>query len=408
MFTIDQFIENQTDALFDRAGTEVMDPSALSGTAGAQWDAGLRRPYLAKNGQAYVDVTTGFEEQKDANGVAVRNNVGDAIYGRVVEPQKVADRMRHGMPVMHVDNATTLTKDQWIRIDTVVMKAARRRQRAWSDLRAANTFGGFDGMTTPILEYEAVNDPGEAVVDMEGLAEGRNFAPKFERRGLPLPITHSDFHLSERFLAVSRSKGQAQDLPRAEMAAERVAEVIEQTLIGTTTGITYGADNYLDASTVYGYTNFPPRTTKTDLTAPSATNGTTILSDVLAMLEDSYANNFYGPFVLYTSTNYDAVLDNDLKANSDKSVRQRLREIDNITDIRRLDYLTGDVLIMVQMTADVAEAVNGAEITTVQWDTKGGMQRNFKVMGIQVPRLRAVYESGTDNQVAGIVHATTS
>lgn len=406
MFTVDQFIDNQREALFDRAGIEVVDPSQLSGS----WDAGLRRPYLAKNGQAYVDVTTGFEAVKDANGATVHNSSGDTVYQRQVEPQKVSDRVRLGMPVLHVDNATALTKDQWVRIDATVMKAARRRQRAWADLRAANTFGGFDGMSTPILEYEMVNDPGEAVVDMEGLAEGRGFAPQFSRVGLPLPITHSDFYLAERFLAVSRSKGQAQDLLRAEMAAERVSESIEQTCIGTITGLTYGdqTDYLTDRNRVYGYTNFPARGTKNDLTAPSATNGTTQISEILEMIEVSYGNNFYGPFMLYCSTNYDKFMDNDLKAESDKTVRQRIREIDSITDVRRLDYLTGDVLILVQMTADVAEAVNGAEITTVQWDTKGGMQRNFKVMGIQVPRLRSAIKSGTSDQVSGITHGTTS
>ena len=405
MFTVDQFIENQREALTDRAGVHILDPKQTA----AGWDDGLRRPYLAENGRAYVDVAVGYEERKNADGDVIRNAAGDPLYRKVVEPQLVSDRINHGLPVLHVDNASTLTKDQWIRIDATVAKASRQRLRAWADLRAANTFGGFDGMSTPILEYEAVNDPGEAVADMEGLAEGRNLAPTFDRIGLPLPITHSDFHLAERFLAASRTKGTPQDLLRAEMAARRVAELIEQTTIGIVVGTQYGTStDYVRASKVYGYTNHPSRITKTNLTAPTSTNGTTINAEVLAMIELAYAQNFYGPFMLYVSTGYDAVLDNDLKTESDKTVRQRIRENEAIQDIRRLDYLTGNVLLLVQMTADVAEAVNGSEITTVQWDTKGGMQRNFKVMGIQVPRLRSVIKSGTANHVCGVVHGTTS
>ena len=60
-------------------------------------------------------------------------------------------------------------------------------------------------------------------------------------------------------------------------------------------------------------------------------------------------------------------------------------------------------MIMVQMTPDVARAVNGMDITTVQWESVGGMRLNFKVMAIQVPQLRADYDGR-----CGIVHATTA
>jgi uncharacterized linocin/CFP29 family protein len=153
---------------------------------------------------------------------------------------------------------------------------------------------------------------------------------------------------------------------------------------------------------VYGYTNHPDRITKADLTAPTASNGTTIVNEVLAMRELLYADGFYGPFMLYISTGYDQYFDNDLKTNSDRTVRERIREIDNIKDVRRLDFLTGNVMIMVQMTSDVARAINGMDITTVQWESKGGMELHFKVMAIQVPQIRSDFSGKT-----GIVHGTT-
>ena len=121
-----------------------------------------------------------------------------------------------------------------------------------------------------------------------------------------------------------------------------------------------------------------------------------------------YADNFFGPFMLYHSTGYDIFLDNDYFRSGGTSVNQTLRarieSIDGISGVRRLDYLTsGYQMIMVQMTSDVARAVNGMDITTVQWESIGGMRLNFKVMAIQVPQLRADY-SGR----CGIVHATTS
>jgi hypothetical protein len=88
-------------------------------------------------------------------------------------------------------------------------------------------------------------------------------------------------------------------------------------------------------------------------------------------------------------------------------LRERLQKIDGIQDVRRLDFLPSSTnpwtLIMVQMTADVAQAINGMDITTVQWESVGGMRLNFKVMCIQVPRLRSDYYGR-----CGVLHATTS
>lgn len=411
MFTINEFVQN--------AGAPSKDArfAMVDGGSVTSWDPGLRRPYVDNRGRVWVDVTTGYKERRDAAGKVVLNTAGIPIYDREYDPQLVSDRMMHGLPVMPVNNATALRKEQWQLLDSVVLKSVRARLKAWADLRAANTYGGFDGMATPVLEHELMTDGGEAVVDMDGLSEGRNFTPEFGLQGMPLPITHADFFLPQRFLAVSRTKGQPADTIRAEQAARRVGETIEQTLIGTLTGMTYGTAtvSYLATAKVYGYTNHPSRITYTSLTASATlttniatTGGTTFVSQVLAMLELAYDQNYFGPFMLYVSPAYDALLDNDLKANSDLTIRQRVREIDNITDVRRLDYLTGDVLLLVQMTEDVAQAVNGMEVSTVQWEEKGGMQLCFKVMGIQVPRIRAAYKSLTTTLNTGIVHGTTS
>ena len=132
------------------------------------------------------------------------------------------------------------------------------------------------------------------------------------------------------------------------------------------------------------------------------------MQDVLEMRDQLYDDRFYGPFMLYHSTAYDQYLDNDYFRSGGTSVlqtlRQRIESIDGISGVRRLDFLTsGFQMIMVQMTPDVARAVNGMDITTVQWESVGGMRLNFKVMAIQVPQLRADYDGR-----CGIVHATTA
>lgn len=361
--------------------------------AGCRFDPGLLRPYIDSRGQKCVTVNT-WRYKPD----------GSPIY----EKRLVAEMINNGVsnPVF---NATSLRKNEWIEIDSVVLRAARQRLRAWSDLAAANSYGGFNGMSKTILEHETMSDPGEAIVDMDGLTEGRGDAPRYQLEGLPLPITHSDFWFSSRRLAASRTSGTPLDTTMAEAAGRRVAEMIEKTLIGVETGMTYGTSStYGRASTVYGYTNFPDRITKTDLTIPTGSNPEAVVQDILEMRDLLYAQGFFGPFMLYHSTPYDIFLDNDYFRTggtaANTTLRARIESIDGISGVRRLDYLTsGYVLIMVQMTSDVARAVNGMDITTVQWESVGGMRLNFKVMAIQVPQLRADF-----NGNSGILHATTA
>jgi hypothetical protein len=390
MFTLESFVRN-TRSPENRASQYVTTDNIGDTT---HFDPGLMRPYRCDRGKVWVDVTVGNKTKTDRDGAIVRNAQGEPCSEPIYDRQLVSDRQRRDLPVINVTgNATVLRKDQWIMIDQAVKTASRKRMRAWSDLRASNTFGGFDGMAVPILEWERLTDAGEAVVDMDGISENaRNFAPQFELQGLPLPITHSDFWLSQRFLAASRRNGgPGADTIRAEMAGRRVGETIEQTLIGTLSGTVYGlGTDYVNTSKVEGYTNHTNRITVTGATAPTGSNGTTVLTEWLDHRDELYQRNFYGPFIVYTATSYDQFLDDEFKANSDKGLRGRLLDIESVTAITRLDYLTtSGTVLWVQMGEEV-QAINGMEVITVQWESKGGLQLNFKVMGIQVPRIRSV------------------
>ena len=367
--------------------------------ASCRFDPGLLRPYLDDKRRRCVTVNTG----------RTRLNPKTQRYEPIFEKHLVAELVANGISIP-VANAQLLRKDEWAQLDSVVIRAARQRLRAWADLAAANTFGGFNAMSKLVLEHETMSDPGEAIVDMDGLTEGRTDSPKFQLEGLPLPITHSDFWFSSRRLAVSRNSGTPLDTTMAGNAGRRVAEMIEKTTIGVVTGVTYGvAASYGQTPTVWGYLNHPQRNTKSDCTAPNGTNGTTVLSEWLAMRDTLYGDNFFGPFMVYVDSAYDRYLDDEFKTNSDKSLRQRLLEIDGVAGIRRLDYMTPTLtgytssLIWVQMTEDVARAINGMDITTVQWESIGGMRLNFKVMAIQVPQLRADF-----NGNMGILHGRTA
>jgi len=381
--------------------------------AGVRFEPGLLRPYLVyQNGRNLPHVTVN-------TGRTVRDEKGNYVPERKSIALEVLARRGVYSPVA---NATSLRKEQWIELDRVVRLVARERLRAWADLAAANTFGGFDAMARSTLEYEAMSDPGEAVVDMDALTPGRIDSPLFKLRSMPLPIIHSDFWFSERRLAESRSSGSPLDTTMAEACSRRVAEMIEKTVIGVTGGVSgfaYGGQTTgvtahdtsggLGASTVYGYTTFPHRFTKTNMTVPTGSNPEVTVDNVLAMRSTLYNTaKHYGPFMLYHSTDWDQFLDNDYArlggANANMTLRDRLRKIEGIQDVRRLDFLTSTfTMLLVEMTSGVAQAVTGMDITTVQWESKGGMQKNFKVMAIKVPRLQSDF-----NGLTGLMHGTTA
>lgn len=412
---------------------------------------GMLRPFIedgwnhAMRGRACVIANAGvltgefrWKEGRDQNGKPNGTRVPD-------NRQYLINHLQQNGINSPVMNATSLRKEEWITLDRQILKAARYRLRAWADLAAANSYGGFNGMSKMILEHEMMSDAGEAIVDMEGVTEGRTDSPLSQLQGLPLPITHSDFFFTARRLAISRNSSTPLDTTMGEMAGRRCAETVEKTTIGIQTGTTYGGTgpysagsglNYANVSQVYGYTNFPQRLTNTAFHKPTTVGWVpaTTLKDVLAARDQLRLNKFFGPYMIYTSNDWDQYLDNDYILTggnvATQTLRERLRDIEDIADVRRLDFLFASAppaggagysgvppqpggenlvatfpftMLFVQMTPDVARAVNGMDITTLQWETVGGMKINFKVMCIQVPQLRHDFYNN-----CGILHATAT
>jgi hypothetical protein len=390
---------------------------------GCHFDPNLFRPYLDERNRPCVTINTGHQRWDKERKVNVP----------VYQKMTVQEAQRAGIPLPPVTNTTMLRKQEWIQLDAQINRAARYRMKAWADLASSSNFSGFDGMGKLILEHETMSDPGFAQVDMDGLSDGPSDAPKFQLEGLPLPITHSDFWFSARRLAVSRNSGTPLDTVMAEAAGRRVAEMIEKMVIGNVASLQYGGTGdlsgggaYSRTSKVYGYTNFPSRLTKTNLTTPTGSNPSATVGDVLAMRDQMYARKFYGPFMLYYSNDWDQYMDNDYILTggnvATQTLRQRLQMIEGIVDVRRLDFLFSSIpsaslgpggenvsgtnpftLLMIQMTPEVVRAVTGMPLTVVQWEAKGGLKLSFKVMCIMVPQIRGDFYGNT-----GILHATTS
>jgi len=223
-----------------------------------------------------------------------------------------------------IANASTLRKDEWKQMDQAVIEEAQRRMTGVADLNSRGlTYNIANGLGTTVLEYEDLSDLGDAEMNMDAVTRGRDDRPVYDINYLPLPVIHKSFHFNIRALSASRTTGNPLDTTTAALCGRKVAEKVESILFNGSSTFNYGG------GTIYGYTDFPSRVTGS-LTAPwdqvdsSSASGETILSDLLAMKQASINNRFYGPWVVYIPTNYETALDEDFKANSDLTIRQRL------------------------------------------------------------------------------------
>jgi hypothetical protein len=339
-------------------------------------DIGCLRPWRSKNPddkRSYITVNSG---RTDASGKPIFNNI--------------------------VTNAPALLrKDEWIYLDEQLIRVAKQRLRAWKDLMVNGLRHGIpNGMAKTVFQYQNVSDVSAATISMDGMRVSERDRPVFDLLNLPLPIAHKDFSFPARELMASRTTSNfmtggaaaALDLSTAMLAARRVAESIEGLLLGTLAAYTFGG------GTVYGYTNFPPRGTKT-MTAPTGTNAGTTLAEVLNMRTLSQQMYHFGPWMLYTSLDWDQYLDNDYILTggnvATQTLRQRLAKIDGVMGVMTVDYLPAGTMVLAEMNPEVVRGIVGLDMTTVSWETHGGMQMNFKVLCIMVPQLRADQNGNT-------------
>lgn len=290
-----------------------------------------------------------------------------------------------------------LLYDEWKEIDRVVLQAAQLRLIGIADLLSRGLTYPIEGLSKTVLGYQDAGEGEPAELSMDGLTKGRRDRPVYGTNYLPLPITHCDFSFSARELGESRKGTQPLDTTKAGTSGRMVAEKSEEILFLGSSSFSYGG------GVIYGYTDFPNRNQFTLQMAwdSSDCNGEIILQDIRDMKQASLNARHYGPWVLYIPTNYETTMDDDFKSGSDKTLRQRILEIKGIEDVRVADKLTASQVVLVQMSPDVVRVVQGLDLQTVDWETEGGMQLNFKVMQIQVPQIRA-----DKNGRCGVTHGS--
>lgn len=281
----------------------------------------------------------------------------------------------------------TLQRDEWKFFDDAVIDEAVLRLRGILDLESAPglVISVPNAMGKTLFEWEKTSDMEEAILSMDGVARSDDDRVEFEPENTPLPIAHKDFNIKLRQLEASRERGESLDDIQVRTATRKVAEKLESVL--------FNGGPQFGGAKIYGYTTHPDRVTGSFGTngnwSQAAKTGENRLADLITMKRGLIANGFSGPFWVYGPTDYSVGLDEDFKANSDKTIRQRLLETDEIERIEFSDQFVGDGLIMVQASRDTVALLDGEDIQAVQWDIYGGFAVAMKVFAIKIPLLRS-------------------
>lgn len=289
-----------------------------------------------------------------------------------------------------------LPKEAWTHFDNAIIEIARHRLVGVGDLISRGlTYNVPNAMGVTRIEWQRTGDIGSAELNMAGVTEGSNDRPEMDLVNMPLPIVHKDFWINIRQMAASERSGMPLDTTLAQLAARKVSERIESMLfLGDTT---LGTNNQ-----IYGYATAPNRITGSTTASWATATGAQIVADVIAMIAAAKAKEMHGPFVFYVHYSAMSHLGDDYKAESDKTILQRVMEVPGVAGVIESYYVpNADTVFAVQMTQDVVDVIDGIQPTMVQWDSIGGMRKNFKVLAIMVPRVKSTYAAQS-----GIIHYT--
>lgn len=317
------------------------------------------------------------------SGLVINDAVAGLGTGNGKAVGSVASRMlSSGFSVNALRTNGTLRKDEWIAYDTAVVEVARKRLGAVGDLLSAGLRMDLpNALGTTRLEWENISDMDAAQITMSGISESQNDRVVYELQSLPIPIIHKDFNINVRVLEASRKTGQALDVTQAQYATRKVSEQIESVLFNGATVL--GSNN-----PIYGYRTAPARNTGSLTATWMTATGEQIVGDVLTMIGALVADNMYGPYTIYVSAAVFTKLGNDYKAGSDKTIISRILEIPGIAGVKSTKDIANTEVLMVQMSSDVVDMVDGIQPTMVEWESHGGFIVHFKVLAIMLPRVR--------------------
>lgn len=300
---------------------------------------------------------------------------------------------------VRITTNASLRHEEWKRIDDTVILSAVDRLTGINLLRSKGLIHPLGSIGITISQWEEQSNITPANVSMSGITRGEEDKASYDLVGVPIPVIHKDFRVNWRTLEASRTRGESIDVSMSAMAGRVVAEASED-LLFTTSSISADGNSL---SSLFNFANRVQVVGGTPWDDLAADGNEVILEIVNDMLSALGAVKFHGPFEILIPAAYEAKMEEDYRANDNRTVRQRLEALSKVGRITVADRISGDNVSFVQMTPDVIDLAVGQDMTTLQWETLGGRVNNFTVLAAWAPRLKNDYDGNS-----GIGHLTFS
>lgn len=319
-------------------------------------DLNMLRPYRGAGGYTYVDKHVA----NDAKGAPIYEAV-------------------------RVNNDSILPYEAWRLIDGTMVETARPKMRVTADMIAAGLVENIDAMSLTTLTYRTMTESGSARIVMDPAVHGERDRPKFGQRSMPVPFIEAEWSFNLREMNIAKRGGQPLDLTQIKTATRIVMETVEDLVLGTSaTPFSY------NGLTLPGILNFPYALAKV-MTLPTAVGWTpaTLYNEINEMRQQSIDNNYDGPWVAYFSSGWDIYLNKKYSsAYQSGTLRQEILALDGISGVRVLRRLSGYKVVLIQMTSDVFQLINGLPLRAIQWGSPDGWIVHGKIITSILPQPR--------------------
>jgi uncharacterized linocin/CFP29 family protein len=312
----------------------------------------------------------------------------------------VSVRRRDGTRANVVVNApTALPYDAYKYFDDLILPQFKKPLVVWNALQAEGLRKNIpNGLAYTAIQHQKSYRYQEANLSMSPLRQTVRSRPAIEPALIPLPLWHADGSFDFREILQARRANWDLDTQQLEEGARVIGEGVEDLVTGV-----YGSYTYA-GGTIYGMTNHPNRLTTTFTTPTGAWTPDVTYEEILAGIKTMKDNNFNGPYGVFFSNDWFVPLTVDYSAAyKGDTLMTKLTPLPDVNWVRLLPRVTGYVILIVNLDSRTIQAVTGLELQTIRWDTFGGMQINFKLMCIKIPR---VMDSAEASPKVGILHAT--
>lgn len=294
-----------------------------------------------------------------------------------------------------IGNAFTLPRDVWGEWDREAVEIQREVLSVFDDLSSAVSTPMSIGKL--IHYFQRMSDSGEVNVSLDGRSKARTDQPVLDYKGTPLPILDSSFSYGWRQMLAASTEGFQLDSGGRINAMHKVAVALEDIALTGNSKITVGSDG------LYGITNHPKRNTRTTGVALNGATGAQWQTEIKATLKLLHDQNFRVPVTLYV--NFDDwfyASNTDYKTESEKSIAQKVREIDGVQAVVPASKITAGTIVAVVKNRRSIQVLNGMPMSTrAQFRANPEDDYNFVTMAAAAVEVKYSY---TDQ--CGIAHSS--